>query len=163
MFGRGGYRGTGVAAIAEHAGITPSAVIHHFGSKDALLQAVLDEYDRQSIARVTRHLDGTVQGLVDALLADAAHLSAHPGLGALHMVLQAEHLVTDSPVQARFRNRARVLREQVSSTLDVPDATALELLAFLEGALTVWLLDPETVDLVALYRGYLGRLFPGTV
>ncbi|SMD21901.1 hypothetical protein [Kibdelosporangium aridum] len=38
-------------------------------------------------------------------------------------------------------------------------AVATELLAFLEGAVTLWLLDPGTVDLPALYRRYLDRLF----
>jgi hypothetical protein len=37
------------------------------------------------------------------------------------------------------------------------EADAVELIAFLEGALTVWLLDPETTDLRAMYERYLSR------
>ncbi|WP_031112422.1 helix-turn-helix domain-containing protein, partial [Streptomyces sp. NRRL S-146] len=43
LFARQGVRGTGVAAVAERAGATPSALIHHFGSKDGLVRAVLEE------------------------------------------------------------------------------------------------------------------------
>ena len=37
---------------------------------------------------------------------------------------------------------------------------AAEILAFQEGALVLWRLDPETVDLRALYETYLRRLLP---
>ncbi|MEV6209951.1 TetR family transcriptional regulator C-terminal domain-containing protein [Kitasatospora sp. NPDC051914] len=100
-------------------------------------------------------------------------MTRHPGLATLHTVLQAEHLADgDSPVHVRFRERSRLLRRHIADTVGTahrlgrlpaatdPEAAAAELLAFLEGALTLWLLDPETVDLVALYRGYLNRTFP---
>nr|WP_143446815.1 TetR family transcriptional regulator C-terminal domain-containing protein [Kibdelosporangium aridum] len=68
-------------------------------------------------------------------------------------------------VAQRFRERAKLLRHHISDTIhrERPDmdagAVATELLAFLEGAVTLWLLDPGTVDLPALYRRYLDRLF----
>ncbi|MGW6918907.1 TetR/AcrR family transcriptional regulator [Kitasatospora sp. NPDC054939] len=172
LFGQHGYRGTGVAAIATRVGVSPSAVIHHFGSKDLLLQAVLDEYDARAAARLSEYVGGGLPGLVAALHSDAEHMTRHAGLATLHTVLQAEHLATDSAVNTRFRERARLLRRHITATLaqaadDLPPgldpgAAATELLAFLEGALTLWLLDPETVDLRALYRSYLGRLLgPG--
>lgn len=36
-----------------------------------------------------------------------------------------------------------------------PEILAAEVTAFLEGAAVRWLLDPEGVDLVAVYRSYL--------
>ncbi|WP_257721497.1 TetR/AcrR family transcriptional regulator [Kibdelosporangium phytohabitans] len=164
LFAQQGFPGTGVAAIAERAGITPSAVIHHFGSKDAVLQAVLDEYDARAVARVARRAGG-VDGLVEQLIADAEYMISERGLALVHVVLQAEHLDGHSSVRERFRERSRVLRGHIAAVVgsERPDmdagAVATELLAFLEGAVTLWLLDPGTVDLPALYRGYLGRLF----
>ncbi|MER5263625.1 helix-turn-helix domain-containing protein [Actinosynnema sp. NPDC002837] len=156
LFGRQGYAGTGVAAIAARAGVTPSAVIHHFGSKENLLKAVLDEFDARAAARVAEHADQGVEGLKAALLSDADYTVEHKGLATLHAVLQAEHLAADNDVRTRFLTRNRALRQAFAHRLGAERAT--ELVAFLEGALTLWLLDPETVDLRALYEGYLRRL-----
>lgn len=153
LFGANGFAGTGVAAIAKKAGVTPSAVIHHFGSKENLLKAVLDEFDARSAARVGSG------DLVQALLDDAEYTMAHKGLATLHTVLQAEHLARDDDVTRRFRERNRVLRGHFARVLG--EAAAVELIAFLEGALTVWLLDPETTDLREMYARYLSRLQNG--
>jgi AcrR family transcriptional regulator len=153
LFGVNGYAGTGVAAIAKKAGVTPSAVIHHFGSKENLLKAVLDEFDARAAQRVSGH------DLKQALLEDAEYTMAHKGLATLHTVLQAEHLARDDEITRRFRARNRVLRGHFAEELG--EAAATELIAFLEGALTVWLLDPETTDLKAMYARYLSSLHSG--
>lgn len=145
-----------MAAVAARAGVTPSAVIHHFGSKENLLKAVLDEFDARAAARVAEHVDRGVDGLKAALLSDADYTMEHKGLATLHVVLQAEHLAGDSEVRTRFLARNRALRRAFADRLGADRAA--ELAAFLEGALTLWLLDPETVDLRALYEGYLRRL-----
>ncbi|MFD7653730.1 TetR/AcrR family transcriptional regulator [Actinosynnema sp. NPDC059797] len=155
LFGRHGYAATGVAAVAERAGVTPSAVIHHFGSKDNLLQAVLDEFDARAAARLGA-VPETLDDLKAALLADADHTMRHRGLATLHAVLQAEHLARPGGVRERFLRRNRVLRRAFARFLD--EDRAAELVAFLEGALVLWLLDPEAVDLRALYGNYLRRL-----
>lgn len=36
LFGRDGYDGTSVRAVASEAGVSPGLIIHHFGSKDGL-------------------------------------------------------------------------------------------------------------------------------
>ncbi|MFC7616598.1 hypothetical protein ACFQV2_27205 [Actinokineospora soli] len=59
-------------------------------------------------------------------------------------------------MRERFLSRNRALRAVFAEI--VGEAQAAELVAFLEGALTLWLLDPDTVDLRALYAGYLARL-----
>jgi len=133
--------------------VTPSAVIHHFGSKENLLKAVLDEFDARAAARVTG------SDLVQALLDDAEYTMAHKGLATLHTVLQAEHLARDDEITHRFRARNRMLRGHFAAVLG--EAAATELIAFLEGALTVWLLDPETTDLRAMYARYLSSLHSG--
>lgn len=92
LFGRQGYQGTGLSAIAQEAGITASAIIHHFGSKEGLLRAVLDEHDARSAARLSAHVGRGVTGLVDALLDNADHMARNVHLATLHTTLQAEHL-----------------------------------------------------------------------
>ena len=48
LFADRGYAATTVRAIAERAGVTPGLVVHHYGTKDALRDAV-DRYVLESI------------------------------------------------------------------------------------------------------------------
>lgn len=131
-------------------------MIHHFGSKENLLRAVLDEFDVRSAARIVDQLGRGRAGFFEALLSDAEHTMRHAGLATLHVVLQAEHLAGESEVRQRFLTRNRKLRAAIAEIIGADEA--VRLVAFLEGALTVWLLDPETVDLRDLYEGYLRGL-----
>lgn len=172
LFAKQGYRGAGLAAIAEQAGITPSAIIHHFGSKEGLLRAVLDEHDARSAARLSQHAGKGVRGLVDALLDNAEHMQRNVHLATLHATLQVEYLQADpgSEVRERFLQRSRLLRQAMADIVGTgvrsgelsdcpdPDATAAEILAFQEGALILWRLDPQNTNLRALYETYLRHL-----
>ncbi|MFC7844145.1 TetR/AcrR family transcriptional regulator [Streptomyces sp. NPDC057382] len=173
LFARQGVRGTGVAAIAERAGATPSALIHHFGSKDGLVRAVLEEADRRALERlsVPRDAEPTLDQAFDWFVRDAEHTAATDGrLAALHVTLTAENLEPGSALHTWFRDRGRALRGHLATLftravadgsaragLD-PEVLAAETAAFLEGAHLLWLLDPERVDLVALHRGYFEGL-----
>lgn len=164
LFGTQGYHKAGLATIAERAGVTASAVIHHYGSKQQLLRAVLDEHDARSAARLSDYVGQGARGLIDALLDNATHMQANVHLATLHTTLQAEHLNADDQdeIRARFLHRSRELRRAMAEILHEvttdPEATAAEILAFQEGALILWRLDPERTDLRALYENYLGRL-----
>ena len=46
LLARNGWRSTSLAQIAREAGVTPAGLLHHFESKEQLLNAVL-EYDRR--------------------------------------------------------------------------------------------------------------------
>ncbi|GGY27171.1 TetR/AcrR family transcriptional regulator [Streptomyces djakartensis] len=173
LFARQGVRGTGVAAIAERAGVTPSALIHHFGSKDALVRAVLEEADRRALERlsITEAAQPTLDEAFDWFIRDAEHTAAtERALAALHTTLTAENLDPGSVLHTWFRDRGRALRAHLADLftramadgsaragLD-PDALAAETAAFLEGAHLLWLLDPERVDLVSVHRGYFEGL-----
>lgn len=45
LIARQGYAATSMAQVAEAAGVSPSGLVHHFGSKKALLGAVLEHRD----------------------------------------------------------------------------------------------------------------------
>ncbi|GGQ18738.1 TetR family transcriptional regulator [Streptomyces roseolilacinus] len=173
LFARNGVRGTGVAAVAERAGVTPSALIHHFGSKDGLLRAVLEELDRRALERLsaTPEARPTVRQAFDWFVRDAEHTAAaERELAALHLTLTAESLEPGSVLHAWFRDRGRALRARLadvfrravadgSARADLPvEALAAEAAAFLEGVHLLWLLDPGKVDLVAVNRGYFDAL-----
>ena len=46
---RNGSRGTSLGQIAREAGVTPAGLLHHFDSKEQLLQAVLDARDADDL------------------------------------------------------------------------------------------------------------------
>jgi hypothetical protein len=91
-------------------------------------------------------------------------------LASLYTVLEVENLDPDHLVHAFFVRRSRVVRRLLADMLRIgiergelrPDAdvpsVAAEALAFMEGAQLVWLLDPETTSLTAMYRAYFHRL-----
>ncbi|MFJ8595198.1 TetR/AcrR family transcriptional regulator [Streptomyces sp. NPDC093598] len=173
LFAQQGVRGTGVAAIAERAGVTPSALIHHFGSKDGLVQAVLEEADRRALERlsITRGAEPTLEQAFDWFIRDAEHTATtERELAALHTTLIAENLQGDSVLHTWFRDRGRALRTHLASLftramadgsaragLD-PAILAAETAAFIEGAHLLWLLDPVRVDLTAVHRSYFEGL-----
>ncbi|MCK8676944.1 TetR/AcrR family transcriptional regulator [Streptomyces lichenis] len=173
LFARQGVRGTGVAAIAERAGVTPSALIHHFGSKDGVVRAVLAEADRRALERLSVRPDAepTLEQAFDWFVRDAGHTAAtERELAALHTTLTAENLAPGSALHSWFRDRGRVLRDRLAALFaravadgsarpgTDPAVLAAEAVAFIEGAHLLWLLDPERIDLVAVHRGYFEGL-----
>ena len=60
VFAEFGYTGGSIRTIAERVGASPATLIQHFGSKQGLLQAVLDDWDRQTAELLER---GGVTGL----------------------------------------------------------------------------------------------------
>lgn len=173
LFARQGVRGTGVAAVAERAGVTPSALIHHFGSKDGLVRAVLQEADRRALERLsaTPESEPTLEEAFGWFVRDAEHTAAaERQLTALHTTLTAENLEPGAALHTWFRDRGRALRAHLvslftraaadgSARADLdPAVLAAETAAFLEGAHLLWLLDPEQVDLAAVHRSYFEGL-----
>jgi AcrR family transcriptional regulator len=166
VFAVRGYRSGALTDIAAKVGLTPAAILYHFGSKESLLLAVIAERDRRAgtlLSDISRR-----NGLASLrnLVRIAELNEQHPGLAALHTVLQAESFEPDTPTHLYFLERSRVVRGWLEDALragqadgqvrpDVdPGAKARELVAFLEGAAVLWLMDRE-VSLVELYRHYI--------
>lgn len=166
VFALRGFRAGALTEIAEKVGLSSAGILYHFGSKEALLVAVIAERDRRAGGLlVDLHGDEGLASL-HSLVRIAELCEREPGLAALHTVLQVENLEPGAPAYDYFQGRARFVREAVESFLasaqeagdvhpsvDIP-AKSRELIAFLEGAAVVWLLDPTT-SLVALYRTFL--------
>jgi AcrR family transcriptional regulator len=169
VFAVRGFRASALGEIADKVGLTPAGILYHFGSKEALLVAVITERDRRAGDLITglTGLDG--EGGLDSLyeLVRIAELcEREPGLAALHTVLQAESFDPEAPAHEYFHGRSRFVREaleiflvdcqkrgDVAPSVDCA-ARAAEMIAFLEGAAVLWLMD-RTVSLTALYRTYI--------
>ena len=54
VFAEYGYAGGSVRTIADRVGVSPASLLQHFGSKEGLLMAVLEDWDRRTVeARLT--------------------------------------------------------------------------------------------------------------
>ena len=68
VFDRKGYAGASVREVAELAGVTKPALYYHFGSKEGVLRAVLDQAKQQVSEIAQRALDrqGTARARITA-------------------------------------------------------------------------------------------------
>jgi AcrR family transcriptional regulator len=161
---RNGGRGTTLSQIAQEAGVTTAGLLHHFESKEQLLHAVLDARDADDLA----HVDITGD-VVEQLERVTERFERSPGLIGLFTVLLTENLDPDAPLHDRFLGRYQdavtivtegIRRGQKAgryrTDLD-PAVKAVEIIAFLYGMETSWLLDPS-IPLNDVFRGYASTL-----
>lgn len=171
LFSAHGYRGTGIAAIAARAGITASGVLHHFGSKEAVLRAVVEERDAREAERLAEFWSQRgLDALRGAYVKLAQDIEAERDLAMLYTVLLTENLREGEPLHDFFKQRTRSVRSstrgvleharrsgEISSDTDVR-AVADEIIAFLEGAQLTWLQDPDRISLTSVYESYVNGL-----
>lgn len=163
LFSAKGYRGTGVAALGERVGMTPTGLLYYFGSKERLLLEVVAERDR---ADVLDPADLTL----DTLRALGRHNMETVILTRLYAVLAAESIDPDEPLHDYFVERYRIGRSLVRAILEAErrrrrlragvdlDQLSAEVMAALMGFETQWLLDPTQVDLGTCFEKYMDRL-----
>ena len=161
---RNGGRGTTLSQIAQEAGVTTAGLLHHFESKEQLLHAVLDARDAGDMAHVDMSGD-----VVEQLERVIDRFARAPDLIGLFTVLLTENLNPDAPLHDRFLSRYQdaltIVAEGIRrgqragryrTDLD-PAVKAVEIIAFLHGMETSWLLDPS-IPLNDVFRGYASSL-----
>jgi AcrR family transcriptional regulator len=161
---RNGGRGTTLSQIAREAGVTTAGLLHHFESKEQLLHAVLDARDADDMAHVDMSGD-----VVEQLERVTDRFERSPALIGSFTVLLSENLNPDAPLHDRFLSRyqdaAAIVAEGIRrgqqagryrTDLD-PAVKAVEIIAFLYGMETSWLLDPS-IPLIDVFRGYASTL-----
>jgi AcrR family transcriptional regulator len=155
MFARNGSRGTTLGEIATEVGVSQAAVVYHFGTKEELLNAVLDNRDRFEDTQLWRN--GPDPGLnIFWIVADIVRSWAdHPEIVGLLAVLLAENVADDGPLRPRLRRNYQLTVQRIADTLgkaaergemraDVdPRLKAAELLAFLSGLELAWIVSPD--------------------
>jgi AcrR family transcriptional regulator len=140
--------------------VTTAGLLHHFESKEQLLHAVLDARDADDMAHVDMSGD-----VIEQLAKVSDRFQRSPDLIGLFTVLQTENLNPDAPLHDRFLGRYRdaveivtecIRRGQQSGAyradLD-PAVKAVEIIAFLHGMETSWLLDPS-IPVSDVFRAY---------
>jgi AcrR family transcriptional regulator len=147
---RNGWRNTTLAQIAGEAGVTPAGLLHHFESKEQLLNAVLDARDLDDDSHADRAGDLLVE---IARVAD--RFTRAPELLGTFTVLLVENILPDAPLHDRMLARQREAIDIVAELIrrgqadgryraDIdPAVKAVEILAFVHGMETIWLLNPS--------------------
>lgn len=164
LFATGGYRGTGLAGIAAQVGVTQPGLLHHFPTKEHLLEAVIRHRSTRDAPLIREIMGDGGLDMLDRLPRLAEHNTSQAGLAQLFTVLVAENLLPEHPEHDYFVERYRNLAESIAEALrqgqdrgevrkDVDlKVVARRIIAGLDGLQTQWLLDPDDVDLVEAYR-----------
>ena len=166
LFGEVGYHTASLREIAARVGISHPGLLHHFPSKAALLQAVLQRRDDVDEAAMTADL-ATGVGYLEALVRVVERNAARPGIVELFATLSSEATSPTHPAHDYFERRyARTLaavtqvfeehRAEGRLRPDVePASAARRLVAVMDGLQVQWLLgatSPARVDMAAEVR-----------
>ena len=167
FFGRSGYRGATMLAIAEACGISRAGLLHHFPTKESLLEAVLAERDRKDGLRAVDDEEFDGLAVLSGLVRLVEHNTTTPAIVHLYAVLSAEAGDPSHPAHQYFLNRyqrsrslfARAWSDVAARGLLTPgadpDVLAVELVALMDGLQVQWLLEPDQIDMAAQVRRHL--------
>ncbi|MGY3317419.1 TetR/AcrR family transcriptional regulator [Arthrobacter sp. TE12232] len=156
VFGEHGFAGGSLRTIAEQAGVNHATLIQHFGSKEGLLTAVLDEWDRQTVENSLTDVSGLdyFRRLPDVM---AAHRDNRGPL-ELFTTIAAEASNPAHPAHAfitqRYAANLGTLAAHLREAVEAGDIAPLAprqieievrlLTAMMDGIGLQWLLNPET-------------------
>jgi AcrR family transcriptional regulator len=161
-FSRGGFRGSSLQEIGDAVGMSKPGLLHHFASKEELLQAVLEKREEANqVPAGTQGLDILVHLRETARVDDVTR-----GTVALFMVTGAEATNPSHPAHEFFVNRyeevvklvAAALNEaqiqgDLKQSLDTAEAARL-MVGVMDGLLLQMLLNPG-MDRLGAFDTYL--------
>ncbi|WP_454809348.1 TetR/AcrR family transcriptional regulator [Paenarthrobacter nitroguajacolicus] len=160
VFATHGYSGGSLRQISKDLSLSFTSLMHHFPSKELLLEAVLEQADQTATAEFEERRQ--VDGLAAAVLWLAEYNLGHPQLLRLLAVLSAEASSQGHPAHDWFKDRYTNLRQafadhiradQAKGRIDAatdPDLAAVSILAGWDGTQLQWLIDPSFDMLAAL-------------
>ena len=168
-FGQVGYRNASMVQLAAACGVSRAGLLHHFPTKESLLEAVLEARDRQDGEHFFESGALSHDGLAyfASMIRLVAHNQANPLLVSLFAVLSSEATAADHPARPYFVARYERTRREMQSAVDDlahrgllrphVDAPRLaaDLIAFIDGLQVQWLLSPDEIDMPAHLRAML--------
>ena len=156
VFAEKGYLGLSIRQIAEAVGTSHTALLHHFGSKEALLEAVL--VLREEREGPWREELINERGLLETVPAVMRHNAGIRGVIHLDATLRAEAISPDHPAHDFLLRRNQDFIESVESELQrelaagrlregiQPHEVARQITSLVDGIQLAWLYD-ESVDM----------------
>jgi AcrR family transcriptional regulator len=167
-----GFWGLSMQDVADGCGLTVPGLLHHIGSKDGLLIAVLehrDAEDARSLAADLGHdLSADPGSLSEVDLRQVCSAlvrrnATQPEIVRLFAVLEAESLTPSHPAYAYFAARQEqtvaVFAELAKRLTDRPQSLARQIMAMMDGLQIQWLRAPDTTSLVDEWEAAAEILF----
>lgn len=163
-FGRRGYEGARLVDIAADAGVTDAGLLHHFPTKKALFQAVVERRDATYVNMWDPNIVTTRQ-MLDAFVESVRATASDRDLARFRRTLSAAALLEGHPAEGHLAHRLEQAlaglvpflegcrdRGELRADLDAQQVV-LEVLAMNSGLRELWLQLPEQVD----YPGALAK------
>ena len=156
-FGTKGYQKGSLIDIAAQVGMTHAGVLHHFGSKEALLIAVLEYRDAEDLETLSAQKMPIGLDLFVHLYRTAAANAQREGLVQTYAAITGESVTEDHPARNFVISRFTALRGYIEDALrivcgpDLPEDicthAATSVIGVMDGIQLQWLLDKDAVDL----------------
>ncbi len=164
VFSKNGYSATTLGDIAKEAGVTRGAIYWHFGSKSELYGSLVQEYSARgsSIAQQAIEEGGSVKEIIRRIfvrllssIEDDRKLRAMMEISLFKTELTPEFMA-DRQVQiengrALIQGISEAIHQgitsgEIRSDLD-PSVGARAFIAYQNGAIHLWLIDPDSFSL----------------
>ena len=176
LFAARGSRGTSMLEIAKKVGMSHVGVLHHFGTKEELLRAVVARREERtnSLMRdaTNLHSEGFAgEDFMSRYLSREGEFLEPAVYTRLIVVLRGENLHPGDPLHLHFAGRSQQTRAFLAAAIragqergelrrDIdPDTKAAEMLAFFMGLETEWALNEKSIDRKAVVSSYMESLF----
>jgi AcrR family transcriptional regulator len=176
LFAARGSRGTSMLEIAKRVGMSHVGVLHHFGTKEELLRAVVArrEEGTNSLMRdaTNLHSEGIAgEDFMNRYLSGEGEFLEPAVYTRLIVVLRGENLRSGDPLHSHFDGRSQQTRAFLAAGIragqergelrtDIdPEVKAAEVLAFFMGLETEWALNEKSIDRKAVVSSYMESLF----
>jgi AcrR family transcriptional regulator len=174
LVGERGYYGFTIKELAQRCGLGNAGLLHHFGSKEQLLVALLEERDRRDTAAATDFMqdlkkgadggDLSVAEFREVVRSAVVRSSRQPEFIRLFTILQAEALNDEHPAYDYFLRRENLLLQAFTVALAPhvaePLFIARQLIAQWLGLEQLWLRANQGFDLVAEWDRVAIKLLP---
>jgi AcrR family transcriptional regulator len=171
IFGTQGFRAATMLQIAAACGISRTGLLHHFPTKESLLEAVLARRDHgpNDPERPSGSDPGDGRAMLRRLLSTVEHNATQPQIVNLFSVLSAEAGDRSHPAHDYFAERYVRLRDELEHALrkltetgelvpgNDPRALAIEIIALMDGLQVQWVLAPDQIDMVSVLRHRLTK------
>lgn len=176
VFATHGYHGGSLRDIARELDVSPTSIVHHFGTKYDLLEAVLERADHTTSGNEVFDFEAvcTERGVAAATIERVHSSLERPELLRLFAILAAESSTPTHPAHdwfvARYRRKAESLAAafaydqglgRVDSSRD-PHTLARLLIGTWDGIQLQWLIDPSA-DMVTAMRAFFEWALPEAV
>ena len=152
-----GYRQTSLRGIARELGLEPAHILHYFGSREKLLEAVIERRDVQNGERLASNPD--TEDFFSIWIGAMRENLQVPGLVHLYTAFAAEAADDNHPSRQFMSERSKLLQRMIERDLVRGQADGLypadldvayvasALIAHSDGLQLQWLINPD-LDMV---------------